>query len=127
MILIPGIATTHNDRGLAYAKLGQLDQAILDFDEAIRIEPQLAAAYNNRGFAYRDLDQLLLAIDNLDQAISLDSEFQLAYYNRALVNILLGLDSAAEEDGRRAVELGFDSGLLTVAIAALKDSRQDSP
>ena len=35
-------------------ELGQLAEAIADYDEAIEINPQDAAAYYNRGLAYKD-------------------------------------------------------------------------
>jgi tetratricopeptide (TPR) repeat protein len=43
-----------NNRGLTYRDKGELDRAIADFNEAIRLDPKFALAYNNRGLAYRD-------------------------------------------------------------------------
>ena len=37
---------------------GNLDQAIADLSEAIRLEPTAAHAYNNRGAAYKKKGQL---------------------------------------------------------------------
>ncbi len=45
-------AKAYNNRGTAYARKGQYDQAISDFNKALEINPRDAPAYNNRGIAY---------------------------------------------------------------------------
>ena len=50
-------------------------EAIQDYDEAIRLNPQFALAYFNRGLAYQELDQHLLATRDYDEAIRLDTTF----------------------------------------------------
>lgn len=43
---------TYNNRGIAYAKKGQYDQAISDFNKVLEINPGDANAHWNRGYAY---------------------------------------------------------------------------
>ncbi|MDP3859806.1 MAG: tetratricopeptide repeat protein [Stagnimonas sp.] len=43
------LAVAFNQRGLAYRNKGELERAIHDFDEAIRLEPSTAEYYHNRG------------------------------------------------------------------------------
>ena len=50
--LKPDDALAYNNRGAAYAELGQYQRAIEDYNEAIRLRPEDALAYNNRGLAY---------------------------------------------------------------------------
>ena len=45
-------ATARLDSGNEYLSIDQYEQAIQDFDEAIRLDPQNAGAYHNRGAAY---------------------------------------------------------------------------
>ena len=45
-------AEFYYNRGLAYAKKGQYDQAISDYTRALEINPRDAGAYKNRGAAY---------------------------------------------------------------------------
>ena len=48
----PKRAVAYNNRGIAYAAKGDLDRAIADFNEAIRLDPKDATAYTNRGLTY---------------------------------------------------------------------------
>ena len=43
-------ASAYHDRGNAYGELGKREEAILDFDKAIELNPNFVKAYNNRGY-----------------------------------------------------------------------------
>ena len=47
----PSFADVYNNRGHAYYDQRNLDMAISDFNEAIRLNPGFADAYNNHGYA----------------------------------------------------------------------------
>jgi hypothetical protein len=57
------------DRGTAYGRKGQPALAILNFDQAIRLNPNFAQAFYNRGTAYGRNGQPNRAIEDYDQAI----------------------------------------------------------
>jgi tetratricopeptide (TPR) repeat protein len=61
------------------------DQAIADFTQAIRLDPDNAATYRERGNAYSDKGDYDRAIADYNQAIRLDPNFTLAYTNRGVV------------------------------------------
>ena len=70
-------------RGNAAREKGDLDLSIVEYTEAIRLDPKLAAAYSNRGASFamtRDLDK---AIVDCNEAIRLDVNDALAYGTRA--------------------------------------------
>jgi len=48
----PDYADAYNNRGNAYSRLGKYQQAIEDYNKAIRLKPDYADAYHNRGLAY---------------------------------------------------------------------------
>ena len=47
----PKYALAFNERGFAYAAIGDYDRAIADYDEALRLDPKLSVAGNNRNTA----------------------------------------------------------------------------
>jgi tetratricopeptide (TPR) repeat protein len=47
----PDFAIAYNNRGIVKGAKGDLDGAIKDFNEAIRLRPDLAQLYNNRGIS----------------------------------------------------------------------------
>ncbi len=61
-------AGAYNKRGVAYARKGQYDQAISDFNKALEINPRYATAYYNRGIAYKDKGQYDKAWEDVHKA-----------------------------------------------------------
>ena len=116
-------AKQHFNAGFELQDQGRLTEAIQDYDEAIRLDPQFTHAYNNRGIAYDDLGQFQRAIQDFDEAIRIDPQFAEAYANRAIAYTLLGNDAEAKLDIERAVELGFDRGVVESALEEFKKQR----
>jgi len=116
-------AEKHYNAGVELQEQGRYEEAIAEYDEVIRLNPQLALAYGNRGGAYSDLGQLQRAIQDYDEAISLNPHYAKAYVNRALAYTHLGDDTKAQQDVGRAVELGWDSVTLKADIEKLKETR----
>ena len=65
-------ATQHNAAGLAKAKNRDLDGAIVEFSEAIRLDPTYADAFRNRGLAKMNKNVVDDAIDDFSRAIVLN-------------------------------------------------------
>ncbi|MEA2872407.1 MAG: hypothetical protein QOH67_2383 [Hyphomicrobiales bacterium] len=71
-------------RGHELTERRELDAALTDLDEAVRLDPTYACAFNNRGRAYglkRGYDR---AIADYNEALRLDPNFALAYNNRGI-------------------------------------------
>jgi tetratricopeptide (TPR) repeat protein len=54
---------------------GWYDEALRDFNTAIRFDSEYAAAYWSRGMVYRDLGDIDRAIADFDRALRLDPEY----------------------------------------------------
>jgi tetratricopeptide (TPR) repeat protein len=65
-------------RGLAYQRKDDLDRAIADYGEAIRLDPEYAEAYYGRGLTYRNKGDLERAIADYSEAIRLDPKLAAA-------------------------------------------------
>jgi tetratricopeptide (TPR) repeat protein len=72
----------YENRGLAWHFKGNNDQAIADYTEAIRLNPNAVIAYNNRGTAWRDKGNLDRAIADYTHAIRLNPNDAPAFNNR---------------------------------------------
>jgi tetratricopeptide (TPR) repeat protein len=99
-------AVTYFDLGFAKQKKGDLDGAMVDYNQAIRLNPKYPAAYDRLGitkFKKGDLDG---AMADYSQAIKLDRNYGLAYRNRGEAKRKKGDFDGAIADFNRAVKLG---------------------
>ena len=68
-------------RGYARALNGEWDQAVADFGECIRLDPN-GFTYADRALAWNGKNEFEHAIADADEAIRLDPSYKYAYYNR---------------------------------------------
>jgi tetratricopeptide (TPR) repeat protein len=88
----------HNNLGNAYSKKGLTAEAIEEYKEAMRLNPNYAKANNNLGFAYYNQGRTDEAIDEFKSAIRLKPNFALAHNNLGLAYYNQGrIDEAIEE------------------------------
>lgn len=64
-------ATAYGARGFCYAELGDYQQAIKDYIQAIKIDPKNGGTYYNLGLAYAKVGNYQQAINNLKIAAGL--------------------------------------------------------
>lgn len=67
----PNLCWAYYNLGNAKARLGQIEEAIDDYDKAIRLNPSLDAAYNNRGWEKSRLDRIDEARQDFEMALNL--------------------------------------------------------
>jgi tetratricopeptide (TPR) repeat protein len=79
------LAVFHYNRGVAHKAKNDIDQALNDYSEAIRLDPNYARAYLNRGAVLVDKREIDRAIADFTEAIRLDPKKKLGYINRAVV------------------------------------------
>jgi tetratricopeptide (TPR) repeat protein len=72
------------NRGLARYHKGELDEAIADYTEAIRLDPQLAYAYYGRGNAYYKKGDFDKAIADYTETIRFNPKYAEAYLYRGI-------------------------------------------
>lgn len=92
-------------RGIAYVNHGKYQEAIADFNEVLRRNPNDAGTFVNRGNAHRFLGQDQQAIEDYTQAIRIDAKHFLARNNRAIVNTSLKEYDLALADLQSAINL----------------------
>ena len=92
--------------------LGQLDKAIAEYSEAIRLNPYHANARNNRGLAYKEIGEIDLALRDYDEAIKLMPEDDAPYLHRGLAYESKGDLDRAINDFTKAIELNRNDALV---------------
>jgi tetratricopeptide (TPR) repeat protein len=95
----------HFQRGVAYERKNDLDHAIQDDSEVIRLMPHEYMAYVHRGYAYQRKGDLEHALADLNQAIQFDPEMSIAWANRSEVYRLKGDYARAIEDSSHVIKL----------------------
>jgi tetratricopeptide (TPR) repeat protein len=75
---------SNRSEGVAYQRKGEVDRAIADYDEAIRLNPRYAMAFVNRANARRIKGRIDLAIKDCDQAIGVNPNLANAFFARAV-------------------------------------------
>ncbi len=88
----------HYMQALDLAQNEEYDDAITEYNEAIRLAPRDAVAYYGRTVVWEERKQLAKATADFNSALALDPDFCYAYYGRANVSVYKKeLDMAAAD------------------------------
>jgi tetratricopeptide (TPR) repeat protein len=98
----------HDFLGTALLKKGQTDEAISQFQEAIRLKPDCADSHNNLGNALSRKGQTDEAIRQYHEAIRLNPDFADAHNNLATVLLMKGQNDEAISQFQEAIRLKPD-------------------
>ena len=126
-----GRAAAYFNRGNAHSARGDNQQAIADYDEAIKLDPKNASAYNNRGNARSDMGESDGALADFNEAIKYNSRYASAYFNRGNIYAAQGDEralkdyDAAVKFNRRNVNAYIARGALLLASGATAKARAD--
>ncbi len=90
----------------------ELQGAIDEYSEALRLNPWHIPSHMSRGRAYVRLRQFEPAILDFGEAIRLDPEHAPAYGNRAFAYGQLDMHTKAQQDFNQALDLGYSPALL---------------
>jgi tetratricopeptide (TPR) repeat protein len=98
-------ARGYNYLGLAYHKVGDIDNAILQYKKSLSLNPFYADAYNNIGISYFYKGSVDKAITNFKHAIEIDPYHADAHYNLGVVYGEKGLIDLAYKEMCKEIEL----------------------
>jgi len=99
------IAVAHNNLGLAFADQGRLEEAILQYREAVQVDDRSAEARNNLGLALAAQGKLDEAITHYREAIRLRNNYVKAHYNLGIALAAQGRLDEAIAHYREAIRL----------------------
>jgi len=93
---------------------GDLDRAVRDFSEAIRIDPKYPDSYSERGQTLFKLGEIERAIADYSAALVRDPQYGAALRGRGMAHLYSGKAELALADLSRAIELAeYDPRLLS--------------
>lgn len=111
------VAGMYHHRGRANAELGKQQEAINDYDSAVRLRPGYADFYIDRGNSYQELVDYDKAVKDYEEAIRLNPDLAIAYANRALIHMKSGNIDDCHADETVARSLGIDGEKLDLLLA----------
>ena len=103
-------AKTYFNWGNEKSAIGLYDEAIVNYDKVIQLEPNFTTAYLNRGLAKHKLEQYFAALEDLNSAIQRKPDYVYAYINRGIVKYSLGHSPDAIADFDYAIQLNPELG-----------------
>lgn len=117
-------------RGLMAADRSDIEEAINEFKEALRRDPNLFSAWQDLGLAYVKLKRWQDAIDSFSELVQRQPDSIDARYLRALSLFNAGRSAEAEAEVRRVLRLNAGAGeadtLLGVILAARGDANSEA-
>jgi tetratricopeptide (TPR) repeat protein len=93
-------------RGAAWAKAGNTEKAMEDFNKVIEMDPNDPRAYHFRGLAHLKMENREMAKKDFDKAIELDDRYGVAYFSRGTTMSELGDMDRAGKDMEMAARIG---------------------
>jgi tetratricopeptide (TPR) repeat protein len=120
----PGYVRGYIERGRAYQKLGQFDQSLSDYQQALILKPGYWYAIYNRGRLYDDMGRSDEALRDYTQAIALKPDSGNMYYRRGSLYARLGMKPAAISDLETYLTFPDDLGKHAEARQTLSELRR---
>jgi tetratricopeptide (TPR) repeat protein len=124
-MLIPAakikLANTHIEQGKAYIELGLYDEAIEEFQKAIKLCPNFPDFHNRLATAYREKGMLEEAEASLRRAIQINPRYVDAYTNLGLVFYHRGEIQSAIANWEEALRIHPENNMARVYLRLARD------
>jgi tetratricopeptide (TPR) repeat protein len=122
------MSNAYMTRGNAYIRKGEVDSALRDYEEAVRIQPDNYDALVNRGNAYARKKEWDKSTRDYDEALRLNPKSFQAYCNRAMNHLAAGDLDRALADLTESVRLNpnFAEAYSRRSIVLLRLKRKDA-
>ena len=104
------------NRGIAYGKIGQNEEALKDFNKVVELEPEKVSAYMNRGIIYSRLGKNEEALKDYNKVVELEPENVSAILSTAEIGILTGNYEGTIDSVKHALSLPLDISYNAISL-----------
>ncbi|MDA8084224.1 MAG: tetratricopeptide repeat protein [Nitrospiraceae bacterium] len=104
-----------------YAKKGAFKHAFEEYDMILEWDPENIRALNDRANAYSRTKRFPEAIRDLTRVIAIEPGYVLAYHNRGIAYAWSGNRTKAEEDFKKACDMGFQNACKSLEVVKKGD------
>ncbi len=119
-LLLSELAATYTNRGIIQVANGLYEEALEDYNEAIRLDPDNGKIYLNRGNVQFRMHEHDEAIADYDRALELANvPLDTAWYNRAIIMIKIKRWDEAIASLKEALAVKPDSAKIRRKLAEL--------
>jgi tetratricopeptide (TPR) repeat protein len=117
-------AGMYHIRGDSYFAKSYFDQAIDDYNQALRLDPNNALTYANRGRAYSWKGDINQAFADCNQAIQMNPNFANAYAFRGIVYVQIGNFEQGMADLNTAMRIEPNNAVASQFLASVYQQGQ---
>jgi len=108
----PSSHQNHNNLGDMYARHGDYQKAIEEFQKAIELKPDYGDAYHNLANVYHQTNQDDLALENYQKALSLNPNLWQSHQNLAAIYFSQEKFELAKEELEKAIKINPENAEL---------------
>ncbi len=99
------LPAAYNNLGIVYNDKGMFKEAIAEYQEAIKLDPNYALAYYNLGIAYKNVGNHREAITSYKKALEIFPFFTAAYNNLGFDYMTIGMPEKAIVSYKKTLEI----------------------
>ncbi len=119
-------AVVHLARGISYSQLNKFNDAITDFNTALKLRSDYGEAYLNRGAIFLSMGRFQNAVEDFNKGLALLPDVVVAYNDRGFAHENLKQYAKARDDYQQALALDPNFGPPSYNLAKLLATCEDA-
>lgn len=123
----PSSYVNHNNLGDMYARHGEFEKAVSEFQKAIELKSNYGDAFHNLGNTYHQMGKDDLALENYQKALIFNPSLWQSYQNLAAIHFNQEEYNLAKEELEKAIGINPESAELHINLGIVFKKLGDTP